>query len=112
MKYIITESKLNNFIERFIRESFPIVYDVSFREKKVALGSTEGVPTMVQTEINIILNNSENKLNHYELLEMSRGIRDKVSLAFNLDYTKYGSKWDFHVSQIANVPLNATIKLR
>lgn len=110
MKYIITENKLNKTIKGYIMEMFPMVYDVYFTTIKKSLGSTEGQPTVEETVINIIINNSENKFQLTELNEIRREITNSVDTFFNLEYEVYGSLWGFHFHQIAVVKLNAYIE--
>ena len=104
MKYIITENKLNNTIKNFIFEVFPIVYDVYFTTHKVTLGSTPEMPSMDVTIINIIINNSNNKLKTYELNKIEKNIRQTTDNFFALNYMKYASGWDFKIQQLAVVP--------
>lgn len=110
MKYIITESRLNDTIKKFITENFSVVYDVFFSKHNVVLGSTKGEPTIEETRINIIINNSENKLNIRELEIISQEIRKSVERYFSLDYTKYGSGWDFNIKQLAIVSIQQGLR--
>jgi hypothetical protein len=106
MKYIITENKINNAIEKYIKEMFPMVNDVYFTKVNKTLASSEGTPTVEETVINIIIENSKNKLNYHELNELGRIIVKSVDGFFNLKYDEYGSNWDFAIMQLAVVNIN------
>ncbi len=72
--------------------------------------SVEGQPTVEETIINIIIDNSENKLNLTQLNEIRKEITNSVDTFFNLEYEVYGSLWGFHFNQIAVVRLNEYIE--
>jgi hypothetical protein len=109
MKYILTESKLEGLIEKFITKSFPLVYKVYFTKRDKILGSSEGRPTVEETIINIILDNSDNSMNRQDLFKLESEIRNKVDDYFSLDYQKYGSDWGFNFRQLAVVGIFADI---
>lgn len=110
MKYIITENKLNKTIKGYIMEMFPTVHDVYFTTIKKSLGSTEEQPTVEETIINIIIDNSENKYQWSDLNEIAKEIVRNVDSFFSLEYEVYGSLWDFRITQLAVVKLNSYIE--
>lgn len=111
MKYLITENKLNNIIERFIRDKFPNVFKVYFTTHRVGLGSTKGTPIIERTKINIIIDNSENKLKKFEIKDMSRDIKMTINDYFNLGIYEYGSEWTIDIVQLAVVGLDSELSM-
>lgn len=105
MKYIITESKLNNAIESYIVRTFPQVYKVELREKKVMLGSTKGNPVKNVTVIHIVIDNTE-KMGMVELSELKNNIIDNVNSMFSLGWPKYDGDWDFVFDVLVIIPYN------
>jgi hypothetical protein len=101
MKYLITENKLNTTIKRYIIEMYPIVNDVFFTTKNVVLASTKGTPTVEQTTINIIIDNSKNEFVGGELRNIERDIKSTVDSMFNLKHMYYSSPWNFNFLQLA-----------
>ncbi len=57
MKYVITESKLNNTIKNYIMENYPDVISVTFRKKNVHLAH-EGITHEI-TSIDVIIDQSK-----------------------------------------------------
>lgn len=111
MKYLITENKLNNIIERFIRDKFPNVFKVYFTTDRVTLGSTKGFPTVERTKINIIIDNSENKLKKLEVNEVASDIKNTINDYFNLGIYEYGSEWSIDIGQLAVVSLDSNLSM-
>jgi hypothetical protein len=94
MKYLITESRINNLIEKYILERFPMVNGVSFTKKKVQLA---GEPN--SRGENIIDRNVINLTWDWEEMEWSpnktiKSITNDVNDMFELNIGKYGSDWD------------------
>lgn len=95
MKYIITESRINNLLEKYILERYPMVRSVGFGTKKVHLGSgpnDKGETDIVQTIIfiNFIKGEMINNSPSYIL----KNIYNDLNSMFNLNIEKYGSYWD------------------
>ena len=111
MKYLITENKLNNIIERFIRDKFPNIFKVYFTTDRVTLGSTKGLPTVERTKINIIIDNSENKLKKIEVNDMAIDIKNTINDYFNLNIYEYGSEWAIDIVQLAVVNLDSELSM-
>jgi len=110
MRYLITESKLNNAIESFIRKSFPEVVSVTFGKSNIMLGSDENNRIIERTLIKIILDpngvlngNTEESFKSVDR-RRAREIRDMVDSFFSLDISKYGSDWDINVYLIKAEP--------
>ena len=101
MKYIITESKLNNTIESFIRKTYPEVVSVSFNQKNV-LSAGQGYRVRSVTLISIIVDphkildgNISGSFRGYDS-DIRRNIRNDLKI-FGLELDKYGSDWDIEV---------------
>lgn len=109
MKYLITESKMNETIKKVILDEFPVVSEVRFTKLKVTLGSSQGTPTVDRTVIWVILNNSQNQYDRRQLLEIRDDIRSKVDGIFGLGINDYGSEWEIEFRQVAIVSLDATL---
>lgn len=109
MKYIITESKINDAIKKIVLEEFPIVNEVRFTKLTVMLGSTKGIPKIDRTVIWLILDNSNNQYNRSQLMVIKKDIRNKINGIFGLRIEDYESEWDIEFRQIAIVSLDATL---
>ena len=109
MKYIITESKLEGSIKKFVLQEYPDVSDVFFTTKKVALGSSVDRPVINETIINVIINNSKNQLKRDYTYNLESDIIDSVNTVFNLKYDEYGSGWDFKIYQLAITHLDSIL---
>lgn len=101
MKYLITESKINDLIKKFILEEFPNVYSVKFYPTSVTLGSSEGFPSIVRTEIVVVIDNIDDRLNRSQLWDLRHKIQDSVDKVFGLNTEKYGSEWGFKFFQLS-----------
>lgn len=101
--------KLVPLIEQVILRSFPDVMDVSFTKKRVYLGSSSELPKEERTieviQINVTFNNLKGEHNWGYLWEKRKEVIDKVESYFNLDWRKYGSKWDFDFYEAKKEPL-------
>lgn len=109
MKYLISETKMNSSIRKFILGSFPMVEDVGYSSQNLVLGSTEGFPKINQTIIRVIFDNKENQYSRNDLIELATQIIGKVDAIFGLDSKKYGSEWAWDFKQVAIVSLDATL---
>lgn len=107
MKYIITESKINGLIERYILKKYSKVKDVTFKNKKVMLGSDRKI--IDSTTIVVTLDNSDNKMTQIELSDLRKEIINDVDQVFGLDWQEYGSPWGFMFRQLALVNITATL---
>ena len=108
MKYIITESKFDGLIERYILKKYSKVKDVTFKNKKVMLGS-RGFEIIDSTIIVVTLDNSDNKMTQIQLSDLRKEIINDVDRVFGLDWQKYGSPWGFMFRQLALVNITATL---
>jgi len=103
MRYIITENRINNLIEKYILTTYPEVYKVDFEIIKVYLGSDNKL--IDATRIKIIIDNSDNSKNYLVLGALRKQIIENVDNVFGLNWKKYGSGWDFEVNQLCVRPL-------
>lgn len=94
MKYIITESRINNLLEKYILERYPMVRDVFFTTKLIRLAgepNERGENDITRNIINI--NFIDGKMTHSPSY-VGRQIRNDVNSMFGFDIDKYGSDWD------------------
>ena len=109
MKYLLTESKINDLIKRFALKSFPEVSDVFFTTKSIMLGSTKGRPVIEQTIINVVINNSNNEITKQQLSKLEQSIVNSINEMFSLEHSNYGSGWDFRIYQLAVCQIDTTL---
>jgi hypothetical protein len=100
MKYIITENRINNLLEKYILERYPMVRDVFFTTKLIRLASEpneRGENDIIRNIINI--NFIDGKMTHSPSYT-GRQIRNDVNSMFSLDIDKYGSDWGMEVKMV------------
>jgi hypothetical protein len=100
MKYIITESRINNLLEKYILERYPMVRDVFFTTKLTRLAgepNERGENDIIRNVINI--NFKDGKMTHSSSYT-GRQIRNDVNSMFSLDIDKYGSDWGMEVKMV------------
>ena len=93
MKYIITESRINNLLEKFILDRYPVVDDVFFTTKSIRLAgdpNERGENNIIRNIININFKNGEMTNSP---TRTSKDIRNEINSMFGLDIDKYGSDW-------------------
>ena len=103
MKYIITESKMENMIKNYILNNNNDVVDVEFGTKRAHLGSgpnEKGETTVDRKVIMITIDNLKNKKTPLELREETREIARTLEGLFGIDFRNYGSEWDLRFYQI------------
>jgi len=99
MKYLITESKMESSIERFLKSSFSEVVDVKFRKVGVWLASDdrEIERNKIQVLIDpqgILKGNFNVSKGHFIGYDLKKEIWQTVNSMFSLNIEKYGSDWD------------------
>jgi hypothetical protein len=102
MKYIITESKINNMIKDYILKNQDVI-DVDFETKRVHLGSgpnEKGETSVEQKVIVIYINNIKNTKNYGELKSIKLDVANSLENLFGIDFRTYGSEWDLNVYQV------------
>jgi hypothetical protein len=97
MKFLITENKLNNYIEMYLKENFEDVVDVKFVKKKVLLASEDR--TIESTEIQILIDPMKVLKGNFRMLnadisEIKKSIWRQLNSMFGLNIEEYGSPWD------------------
>jgi len=100
MKYIITENRINNLLEKFILERYPMVRDVFFTTKLIRLAGEpyeRGENDIIRNIINI--NFMDGKMTHSPSYT-GRQIRNDVNSMFGFDIDKYGSDWGMEVKMV------------
>jgi hypothetical protein len=100
MKYIITENRINNLLEKFILERYPMVRDVFFTTKLIRLSgepNERGENDIIRNVINI--NFIDGKMTHSPSYT-GRQIRNDVNSMFGFDIDKYGSDWGMEVKMV------------
>ena len=93
MKVVITESKINNLLEKYILNSYPMVSDVFFTTKDVRLAGApneKGENNIVRNIINI--NFKDGEMTHSPTWT-SKHIRNDINSMFGLGIEEYGSYW-------------------
>jgi hypothetical protein len=109
MKYTIPQDRLNSLIKNFILKSFSEIHNVMFKTKKVFLASNEDQKTITENVIIIIIDNSKNEMNKWELKDLVNKIISNVENMFELNHLSYGSGWSFEIRQLAIVNLDSHI---
>lgn len=107
MKYIISESNLQNSIDKFLKSSYPEVISVKFRKKTVYLASLDDPRSHERTEIVVVLDPlgitegvPSNNFRGYvknKGVELKREIWRTLDNMFALGLEEYGSDWDLSV---------------
>jgi len=93
MKYIITENRINNLLEKYILERYPMVRDVFFTTKLIRLASEPNEKGENDISRNVInINFMDGKMTHSPTWT-SKHIRNDINSMFGLDIDKYGSDW-------------------
>lgn len=105
MKYLITESQINNVIERFLYKKFPEVVNVNFKKKKVMLASTKetkevNVIAILIDPYNLLTSNDFTNIVQYSLSDIKKEISDSLEKYFKIDWRQYGSDWHVEVYSI------------
>ena len=103
MKYIITESKMENMIKEYILNDDNNVVDVDFGTQRVGLGSgpnEKGERIVTQKIIMVTFDNVKNKKTSGELRESTRKIAKTLEGLFGIDFRSYGSEWALKFYQI------------
>ena len=102
-------NKILPLIEQVILRSFPDVMEVEFKKTQAYLGSSPELPeeerTIERIEIIVTFNNLKGERSWGYLWEKRKEVIDKVESYFNLDWRKYGSKWDFDFYEAKKEPL-------
>jgi len=101
MKYLITESRINQTIKQYIESNYDYVVSVSFNKKNV-LSAGQGFRVRSVTLISIIVDphkildgNISGSFRGYDR-DIRRNIRNDLKI-FGLGLDKYGSDWDIEV---------------
>jgi hypothetical protein len=103
MKYIITESKMENMIKDYILNDDNNVVDVEFGAQRVMLGSgpnEKGETIVTQKVIMVTFDNVKNKKTSGKLRESTEKIAKTLEGLFGIDFRNYGSEWALKFYQI------------
>ena len=103
MKYIITESKMENMIKEYILNDDNDVVDVEFGTQRIMLGSgpnEKGERIVTQKVIMVTFDNVKNKKTSGKLRESTRKIAKTLEGLFGIDFRNYGSEWALKFYQI------------
>jgi hypothetical protein len=93
MKYIITESRINNLIEKYILDKYPMVRNVTFTKDLVNFVNhpdDKGYETIEQNVMNINFING--KMTHSPSY-LTRLIRNDINPMFGLEIGRGVSEW-------------------
>ena len=96
MKYLITENKLNNYIEMYLKENFEDVVDVKFVKQTVFLASEDR--KIESTDIQILIDPMKVLKGNFRMLnadisEIKKSIWRQLNSMFGLKIEDYGSPW-------------------
>jgi len=99
MKYIITESKMNSSIERFLKSTFDEIVDVKFKKVGVWLASDDRDIEVNKIQVlidpqGILKGNFNVSKGHFIGYDLKKDIWRAVNSMFSLNMEKYGSDWD------------------
>jgi hypothetical protein len=98
MKYIITENKMNDLIEKVLKKNEPEIIDVEFGTRKVVLASkTEKHnpgDVVEKTLIKVTVDNIDKHLMQGDYNEIYRSIRDNLNSYLNINLNEYGVLYD------------------
>jgi hypothetical protein len=97
MKYLLTESRLNDSIETYLKENFDNVVDVKFVKKNVFLASEDR--KIESTEIQILIDPMKVLKGNFQMVradvsEFRRRVWNDLNYTFGLKIEEYGSPWD------------------
>jgi hypothetical protein len=99
MKYLITESKMNSSIERFLKGTFDEVVDVRFKKVGVYLAGDD--KTIQRNQIQVLIDpqgilkgNFNVSKGHFIGYDLKKDIWQTVNSMFSLNMEGYGSDWD------------------
>lgn len=102
MKYIITESRMENLVKEFILNNYDVA-NVDITTKKVKLGSgpnSEGYTSIDRKIINIDVNNYNGQYNDYKVAQIGVKIGEDLKSYFGFALGEYGSEWGLKVFNI------------
>ena len=101
MKYLITESRINETIKQYLESNYDYIVSVSFNQKNV-LSAGQGYRVRSVTLISIIVDphkildgNISGSFQGYDR-DIRRNIWNDLKI-FGLGLDKYGSDWDLEV---------------
>ena len=92
MKILITENKLNNAIERYILDGYPVVKNVTFTKKGVYLASGDKSERRTIQRNIIVIGLISGQMTHSPNWTM-RDIGRDVNRMFGLRIDESGSNW-------------------
>ena len=107
MKYIITESRMENLVKEFILNNYDVA-NVDITTKKVKLGSgpnSEGYTSIDRKIINIDVNNYNGQYNDYKVAQIGVKIGENLNSYFGFSLGEYGSEWGLKVYSLVRKEL-------
>ena len=108
MKYIITESRMENLVKEFILNNYDVA-NVDITTKQVKLGSgpnREGYTSIDRKIINVDINNLDGRYNYnghyneYKVTQIGVKIGEDLKSYFGFALGEYGSEWGLKVFNI------------
>jgi len=103
MKIIITESRMENLIKKYIPNDENDIVDIEFETKRIVLGSgpnEKGETSVDRKVIMITIDNVKNKKTPSEIREITRKIASNLENLLGIDFRSYGSEWDLKFYEI------------
>ena len=107
MKYIISESRIENVVKEFILNNYDVA-NVDITIKKVKLGSgpnKEGHTVIARKIINIDVNNYDGRYNDYKVAQIGVKIGENLNSYFGFSLGEYGSEWGLKVYSLVRKEL-------
>lgn len=106
MKIIITEQQLNNAVEKMLKQSFPNIVSINFKEVPVNYygGKEGGVGKYIKTNINVIVDigdvlegNIYDPKNIFDEKDIKKEIMNTLKSYLNIDGSKFKSPYGVNV---------------
>ena len=101
MKYLITESRLNQLIEKYLYKSYDYIVSVSFHDTSVWLANEDRskdriIIRVIVDPYKILDGNIDGTFKQYNR-DIRREIYSNLNSFFGLGFDKYGSDWDIEI---------------
>jgi hypothetical protein len=102
MRYIITESRIENIIKDYILNNYDVM-DVDLIGGKIHLGSgpnEKGQTEIEQKIIVVYINNIKGEKSRDEIRKIKKTLWDRLNGLFGINLDKYGSGWRLITYQV------------
>lgn len=107
MKYIITENKMNDLIEKVLKKNEPEIIDIEFSTRKIKLGSElEGYKIgdiIDKTIIKVTIDNMDKRLKYSDISDIYQSIKNTLNSYLNINLNDYGALYDLELYAIEKI---------